>query len=86
MIVIEILIVFVSLFLISLNIKKHKKKVFKSKEISYLRYLVISGWVLLIISACLFSVHYTISIGLTYWFGIVAVDSFILALIYGRFK
>jgi len=86
MLVANIVLIFLALFFISLSIKKHKKQIFKDKDIPYLKFIIASGWILLIVVGVLFVYQYSLGVGLTYWFGIVSINSFILAVFYGRYK
>jgi len=80
------LLIFIALLFISLSIKKHKKQIFKDKDISYLKFIIASGWILLVVVGLLFIDQYSLGVGLAYWFGIVSINSFILAFFYGRYK
>lgn len=86
MLLFNIVIIFKALFLISLNIKKHKNQIFKNREATYTSYLVVLGWIILILSLFLFVDIYSLGIGITYWLGIITLDTFFLAVMYGRIK
>ena len=87
MILLEFSLVLLSLFLISLAIKRHKKQVLKKLDNKIvLNALIFLGWTLLLFSAFLFVYNHDLGIGLTYWFGIISLNSFLIAFVYGRLK
>ncbi len=83
MISIALYLIYLGLFLFSLILKKHSKEVLSKEPHSFLKNtLWFLGSISLIGSLVLFIKTIGLSLGLTYWFGFLALITIFIALIY----